>query len=311
MIKEHLSVILLSLWLFPLVSLASGPSIVDIQTNQGLITVQLADDVAPVTVNNFLSYVDEGFYKNTLFHRVIDGFMIQAGGFDTELQMKEVNDPIILETNVGLSNVRGTIAMARRTAPDTASSQFFINTVDNVFLDYKSVSSPGYAVFGEVIEGMNIVDAISTEATASVTTVLGLLRDVPQTPVIIEAVRRREGQLSFDDMQATYSVGDTIVVNLEETMTRERALDLWVAVLTEDGTLLYVTETGFSPLPGVFMAAIPIDKTSHSIFSLTVPQGLTGHFTLFAIFNDSGAGIEDLSQSLRSNIAEISIDLVQ
>ncbi|MCK5356037.1 MAG: peptidylprolyl isomerase [Methyloprofundus sp.] len=311
MIKKHLSIILLSLWLYSLISLASAQSTVDIQTNRGLITVQLADDVAPVTVNNFLSYVDADFYENTLFHRVIDGFMIQAGGFDTALELKEVNAPIILETNVGLSNVRGSIAMARRTEPNTASSQFFINVVDNLFLDYQSFSSPGYAVFGEVIEGMDIVDAISTEATSSVSIAMGLMRDIPQTSVIIEAVRRREGQLSFNDMQATYTAGDTIEVGLEETMTREKALDLWAAVLTEEGTLLYVTDSGFSPTPGAFMAAVPVDKTSHSIFSLTVPQGLTGHFTLFAIFNEPDVGIEDLSQSLRSNIAKISVDLVQ
>lgn len=313
MIKKQLSMILLSLWIFPLVSVASEPSIVDIQTNKGLITVQLANDVVRVTVNNFLSYVDDGFYTNTLFHRVIEDFMIQAGGFDTELQMKEVNAPIRLETNVGLSNVRGTIAMARKTGPDTAtaSSQFFINTVDNLFLDYQDTSSPGYAVFGEVIEGMDIVDAISAVEKGRVDTVLGRMEDVPVVPVIIEVVRRREGQLSFNDMQAVYSVGDTIEVKLEEAMIREIPLDLWAAVLTEDGRLLYVTDTGFSLLPSVFMKDVPVAKVSHSIFSLSVPQGLTGHFTLFAVFNNAGAGMDNLRHSLRSNIAEISIDLVQ
>jgi len=309
--KKNFYTILLSIWIFPLVSLANDQSIVDIQTNRGLITVQLTDDITPTTVNNFLSYVDEGFYENTLFHRVVDKFVIQGGGYNTDFTLKEVHPPIILETNVGLSNIRGSIAMARRTPPNTASSQFFINTVDNSRLDYQSFSMPGYAVFGQVIQGMDIVDTISAETTADVAITAGLLRNVPQTPVIIEAVRRREGQLSFAGLQATYSVGDIISVNLEETINRQKALDLWVAVLIEDGSLLFVNESGFSLLPSAFMTAVPVDKTTHSIFKLSIPQGLTGHFTLFAIFNSPSVGIDDLNHSLRSNIAEISIDLIQ
>ncbi|NOR80429.1 MAG: hypothetical protein GQ529_06290 [Methyloprofundus sp.] len=302
--------------MIPLLSWASDNPVVDIQTNKGLITIQLAADKAPITVNNFLSYVEEGFYENTLFHRVIDDFMIQAGGYNAELELQETHAPITLETNVGLSNVRGTIAMARRTGADTASSQFFINTRDNLFLDYQSFSKPGYAVFGEVIEGMEVIDLISGLQTSHVSAAVAtggeplVLSDVPDQPVLIEAVRPREGQLSFTEMPLTYTTGDKIIVSLEETMIRHKALDLWAAVLMDDGRLLYVTEQGFSEMPSVFMANVSVADTSHPVFELTVPQGLIGHFTLLAIFNKSGAGIEDLNRSLRSNIAAISVDLI-
>ncbi|NOQ12978.1 MAG: hypothetical protein GQ583_00665 [Methyloprofundus sp.] len=300
----------------PVLSWASTNPVVDIQTNRGLISVQLAADKAPITVDNFLRYVDEGFYENTVFHRVINDFMIQGGGYNADLEVQEVHDPITLETNVGLSNARGTIAMARRAGADTASSQFFINTQDNLTLDYQNFSKPGYAVFGEVIEGMDIVDAISELKTNNVSAAVAtegeplVLRNVPEEPVLIEAMRLREGQLSFVDMQATYTTGDIITVSLEETMIRQKALDLWVAILMDDGRLLYVTEQGFSEIPGVFMPNVSVADTSHPVFELTVPQGLIGHFTLLAIFNTLGAGIEDLDHSLRSNIAAISVDLI-
>ena len=309
--NKYAYIVLLSLWVNPLVSQASSYTIVDIETSRGLITVQLTDDVTPVTVNNFLSYMDERFYENTLFHRVIDGFMVQGGGFNAELEAQAVHAPIALETNRGLSNVRGTIAMARRSDPDSATAQFFINTADNVFLDYQSFSSPGYAVFGEVIDGMDVVDVISNVATGTASSSIGILSDVPELPVLIEVVRLREGQLSFTEMQATYTVGDVIAVSLKETLTRQRALDLWVAVLTEDGHLLFVTEQGFSITPGAFKTNVSEAETSHPVFELTVPQGLVGHFTLYAIFNNPADGIDNLSHSLRSNIAAISVDLVQ
>ena len=315
-INKYVYIILLGLWMTPILSSANNNPVVDLQTNRGVITVQLAADKAPITVDNFLRYVGEGFYENTLFHRVIDNFMIQAGGYTVDLELKETHDPIILESGVGLSNVRGTIAMARRAAADTASSQFFINTKDNLSLDYQSFSKPGYAVFGKVIAGMDIVDEISALKTNNASATVAtegepiVLRDVPEQPVLIEVVRLREGQLRFNELQATYTTGDIITVSLEETMTRHKALDLWVAVLPEDGHLLYVTGEGFSEMPGVFMANVSVADTSHAVFELTVPQGLIGHFTLLAIFNDSGTGIEDLSHSLRSNIATISIDLI-
>jgi peptidyl-prolyl cis-trans isomerase A (cyclophilin A) len=116
-------------------------------------------------VNNFLSYANSGFYSNTLFHRVMSGFVIQGGGYTTGMVKKEgQKDPIVLESNNGLSNLRGTVAMARTNVPDSATSEFFINHVDNLFLNY-STTSAGYAVFGKVLQGMDVVDAIAAKAT--------------------------------------------------------------------------------------------------------------------------------------------------
>ena len=293
----------------PLISLANENPIVDIQTTQGLITVQLAADKTPVTAQNFLTYVFEDFYENTVFHRVVDGFVIQGGGYNLNLELKATHSPIVLETNLGLSNVRGTISMAR-SDPDSASSQFFINTVDNLFLDYQDASNPGYAVFGEVIEGIDIVDTISAQATGTYSVAAGSLRDVPVVPVIIEVIRPRTGQLSFNAIQSTYSVGEVITVHLEETMLREESLDLWVAVMDDDGQLLFLTESGFSDAPAAFKKLVPENETSHPVLNFTVPEGLTGQYTLLAIFNTPGAGIEDLIHSLRSNIAQISLSLI-
>lgn len=140
-----------------------------INTSYGPLTVELYPTNAPITVNNFLSYVDENFYDWTIFHRVIDNFMVQGGGLTQSITSKATHAPIKLESNVGLSNLSGTIAMARTSAADSATSQFFINTVDNPFLDYQSPSSPGYAVFGKVIDGMDVATAISTSAVESIT----------------------------------------------------------------------------------------------------------------------------------------------
>ncbi len=137
-------------------------NIVTINTSKGAIVVVLYPDKAPLTVKNFQQYMQEGFYNNTIFHRVIDGFMIQGGGFTPNGLQKRTNPPIILEA--GMSNERGTIAMARTNDPNSATSQFFINLVNNSFLN-PSASNPGYAVFGKVISGMDIVDAIAKVQT--------------------------------------------------------------------------------------------------------------------------------------------------
>ncbi len=140
-----------------------------INTSYGPITLELYQATAPITVSNFLSYVDENYYDWTIFHRVIDNFMIQGGGVTQSITSKIPHSPIKLESNLGLSNLSGTIAMARTSVADSATSQFFINTVDNPFLDYQSPSNPGYAVFGQVIDGMDVATAISTTAVKSVT----------------------------------------------------------------------------------------------------------------------------------------------
>jgi len=157
---------------------------VQLKTNHGIILVELDPKAAPKTVENFINYVQEGFYNGTIFHRVIKGFMIQGGGFGQELEKKSTKKPIINEADNGLQNKQGTIAMARTSDPHSASSQFFINTVDNSFLNFKAKNSRGwgYCVFGKVIDGMDIVAAIEKQPT---TTTTGY-RDVPVNPVIIE-----------------------------------------------------------------------------------------------------------------------------
>lgn len=135
-----------------------------IETNFGNITIELYPDKAPITVANFKKYVSEQFYDGTIFHRIIDGFMIQGGGYDSEGNERANYAPIKLESNNGLSNDRGTLAMARTSVPDSATSQFFINTQDNDFLNY-GARDEGYAVFGKVIEGMDVVDKISKVKT--------------------------------------------------------------------------------------------------------------------------------------------------
>jgi len=310
------SLLFISILITPIVSLANSQPIVDIVTNKGTITVELAADKAPVTVNNFLAYMHEGFYESTVFHRVIDNFMIQGGGYNANLEIQPVHPSIILESIAGLSNVRGTIAMARKTEPDTASSQFFINTVDNSNLDYQSLFAPGYAVFGEVIEGMDVVDEISHQQTSNqsvATAVAGqplFLRDVPQEPVVIDVMRLREGQLKYAEMSTSYTAGETVAVILQETMLREKVLDLWVGILSDAGDLVYITQQGFSVTAAAFKAQVPVKEINHPVLNFTVPQGLTGHYTVLAAFNQQGAGVDDLSHSLRSNIAEISVAFI-
>jgi cyclophilin family peptidyl-prolyl cis-trans isomerase len=156
---------------------------VRISTNAGDITVELYPDEAPVTVANFLGYVDSGFYKGTVFHRVIPNFMIQGGGFTTDMVEKKTGEPIVNESKNRLHNTRGTLAMARTNDPDSATSQFFINQRSNLRLDW-TPGSEGYTVFGEVIQGMDIVDFIATAPTGNA----GGMGDVPKQPIIIEDV---------------------------------------------------------------------------------------------------------------------------
>ncbi|NTV10690.1 MAG: peptidyl-prolyl cis-trans isomerase [Zoogloea sp.] len=157
---------------------------VKLHTNFGTITLELDAEKAPKTVANFLAYVEAGHYDNTVFHRVIDGFMIQGGGFEPGMKQKPTQDPIENEAANGLKNEAGTIAMARTQAPHSASAQFFINVADNDFLNYRSpdLQGWGYCVFGRVSEGMDVVQAIKGVKTGS----SGFHRDVPVENVIIE-----------------------------------------------------------------------------------------------------------------------------
>ncbi|AHI27955.1 peptidylprolyl isomerase [Marinobacter similis] len=156
---------------------------VRVVTSKGPFVLQLRPDVAPKTVENFLEYARGGFYNNTVFHRVIPGFMIQGGGFTKDLTQKPTQDPIVNEAKQTLKNLRGSIAMARTSAPDSATSQFFINVVNNGFLD-AGVRGAGYAVFGKVTEGMGVVDAIAGVDTKNARG----MANVPVEPVIIESV---------------------------------------------------------------------------------------------------------------------------
>ncbi len=169
---------------------------VEFKTTMGIFTLELYPDKAPKTVENFLQYVNSGFYNGTIFHRVIDNFMIQGGGFAPDMKQKETRGPIENEAGIamkaGLKNELGTIAMARTSVPNSATAQFFINVKDNGFLDYKDPSPQriGYTVFGRVVDGMNTVLRISRVDT----TTKGMNQNVPQRPIIIESVTVKSGK---------------------------------------------------------------------------------------------------------------------
>jgi cyclophilin family peptidyl-prolyl cis-trans isomerase len=157
---------------------------VKLETSMGDIVIELNAEAAPITVKNFLEYVESDFFDGLIFHRVIKDFMIQGGGFTADMQRKQTNAPIKNEASNGLKNDRGTIAMARTNDPDSATSQFFINHKDNNFLNYTGAANPGYAVFGKTVEGMDVVDKIAVVPT---TTLPNDMKDVPVEPVIIKS----------------------------------------------------------------------------------------------------------------------------
>jgi peptidyl-prolyl cis-trans isomerase B (cyclophilin B) len=167
-----------------------------IDTSLGAITAELDSAKAPGTVSNMLSYIDAKFYDATIFHRVIDGFMIQGGGFTRDMIQKKNQAPIKNEADNGLRNTRGTLAMARTMIVDSATSQFFINLIDNNFLDFKSKTDAGwgYCVFGKVVEGMDVVDKIAKVRTD----LSGRLQNVPVEPVVINSIRRKADAVAPD-----------------------------------------------------------------------------------------------------------------
>jgi len=162
---------------------------VSLKTSMGEIVLELNQEKAPATVDNFLKYVKAGFYKGTIFHRVIDGFMIQGGGMDAQLHGRPTNKPIRNESNNGLSNEKYSIAMAREANPDSATSQFFINVVDNPGLDYPNMGGSGYAVFGKVVRGQDVVDKIKGVVVDDVRG----MENVPVTPVVIQSANLLKG----------------------------------------------------------------------------------------------------------------------
>ena len=158
---------------------------IEMKTSKGTLTIELYQEKAPKTVENFLSYVESDHYDGTIFHRVIPGFMVQGGGFKPDMSQKDTGDPIENEADNGMKNTRGTLAMARTGNPHSATAQFFINTVDNSFLDHtgKNPQGWGYAVFGEVVDGMDVVDEIVKVPTGN----KGGHQNVPNEPVVIES----------------------------------------------------------------------------------------------------------------------------
>ena len=167
-----------------------GKPVVVLETTEGNITIELNAEKAPITVKNFLQYVEDGFFNGTIFHRVIPNFMIQGGGFTKDMGKKGTRAPIENEAKNGLKNDLGTIAMARTNVVDSATAQFFINLKNNDFLNHKDDKNFGYAVFGKVTEGMDVVNKIGLTKT----TTAGGMRDVPGTPIVIEKVVLRKAE---------------------------------------------------------------------------------------------------------------------
>jgi peptidyl-prolyl cis-trans isomerase A (cyclophilin A) len=185
MLKKMLSSVALIFLLVGVSSAEIGKNpVVTMETSLGNIKIELFEKEAPISVKNFLNYTKSGFYSGTIFHRVINGFMIQGGGFTTEFKQKATDSPIRNEATNGLKNDRGTIAMARTGAPDSATSQFFINVKNNDNLNRPSPDGFGYAVFGKVIEGMAVVDKIK-----SVKTITRGFPDVPEQQIVIRSVK--------------------------------------------------------------------------------------------------------------------------
>jgi len=170
-----------------------------IDTSMGAVTAELYPAKAPLTVSNMLAYIDAKFYDATIFHRVIDGFMIQGGGFTRDMIQKKTQAPVRNEADNGLRNERGTLAMARTMIVDSATSQFFINLIDNNFLDFKSKTDAGwgYCVFGKVVDGMDVVDKIAKARTD----MSGRFQNVPVEPIVINSIRRKKDAAATETAQ--------------------------------------------------------------------------------------------------------------
>lgn len=189
------------------------------ETTSGSFTLELDPEKAPATVDNFLAYVDAGFYHNTLFHRVIPGFVLQGGGFEKGMKPKPTRAPVTNESGNGLKNVRGTISMARKAMPDSATSQFFINVADNAGLDYKAAYQPGYTVFGKVTTGMDVIDRIAKAPTGT----RGQFKDVPKEEVVVLSARRKSGKAgqASKKNQEPFIAGEHYVVLDKPVATRD------------------------------------------------------------------------------------------
>ncbi|HIJ61254.1 MAG TPA: DUF4214 domain-containing protein [Rhodospirillaceae bacterium] len=253
--------------------------VVTINTSLGSIDVELFTTKAPITVNNFLTYAHNDFYDNTIFHRVVSGFVDQGGGYTSQLQLKATLPPIALESQNGLSNLHGTIAMARTSDPNSATSQFYFNAVDNSFLDYVNASSPGYAVFGGVIQGIDVVDQINRVPVNS--------NSVPLTPVVIQSVittmcypgsvgnytiSTSNGQLSVAANAAPLTASDASILSKTEVL---QFTDATVTVASSDNAnvaRLYQAAFGRHPDAGGLAAW---ENVYNSVSSTTKSAGTT------------------------------------
>lgn len=186
MLKKLVAIVVMTFCMAAAVSAEAKNPVVVMDTSLGKVKLELFEKDAPISVKNFLEYVHSGFYSGTIFHRVIPGFMIQGGGFTADRKQKPTGSPIKNEAANGLKNDRGTIAMARTAAPDSATSQFFINVVNNNMLNRPSPDGFGYAVFGKVIEGMDVVDKIVNVKTMNINMVF---QNYPETPVVIKSIK--------------------------------------------------------------------------------------------------------------------------
>ncbi len=190
------------------------------ETSKGSFTIELYPEKAPKTVANFLAYVDAGFYDNTIFHRVISDFVIQGGGFEKGMKYKEPREPVKNESDNRLKNLAGTISMARRTHPDTATSQFYINLKHNSSLDFNSKLQPGYTVFGKISKGTDVIDKISVVQTAT----MDRFKDVPKDDVVLKSVKRKGSTVAASEKkQKSYVEGVHYVVLDEPVATRDNS----------------------------------------------------------------------------------------
>lgn len=217
---------------------AEGEAEVVFETSKGSFTLSLDPVKAPKTVKNFLRYVDEGYYNNTVFHRAIPGFVIQGGGFEKGMKHKSPHKPVKNESANRLKNTRGTISMARRSHPDTATSQFYINLAENKNLDYKSKVQPGYTVFGEITSGMNVIDKIASIPTHNVER----FRDVPKEDVVVISAKRKKVESEADEDVSLGNATDSLNSGLIRYIEGEHYTVLESPVSTRDSNKIEVVE---------------------------------------------------------------------
>lgn len=208
---------------------------VEVSTNMGNFIIELDDEKAPKTTANFLNYVDKGFYNGTIFHRVIRGFMIQGGGYTADLTQKPTDAPIPSEAQNGLKNQIYTVSMARLSNPDSATSQFFINTKDNERLNYPNIGGNGYAVFGKIIAGMDIVDLIGQSPTSGATTKTGSsLSDVPVSAVTINSIKKiTDAEVKSFGVTPTSNSSNSSIKSDSLQDSKQKCLDLGFKDKTE------------------------------------------------------------------------------